>query len=84
MAESCVNKSHCGTDAPGWLNGAHPTVADGVVQREVCFSSFGSCCYYSKKINVRNCKGFYVYKLEPPPRCYLRYCGNGLRLSPGG
>ena len=83
MAESCVNRGHCGTDAPGWLNRAHPTVADGVVQREVCFSSVGSCCYYSTKIYVRNCEGFYVYKLEPPPHCYLRYCGSGLPQAPG-
>ena len=78
MALSCVNKGHCGTDAPRWLIGAHPTVDDGVVQHEVCFSSFGNCCYYSTKINVRNCEGFYVYRLQRPPHCYLRYCGSGL------
>ena len=84
MAESCVNLYHCGTDAPGWLNGAHPAVADGVVQREVCFSYLGSCCDYSNKISVRNCGAFYVYKLDPPSHCYLRYCGNGLPHAPGG
>ena len=83
MAESCVNMYHCGTDAPGWLNGTHPAVADGVVQRQVCFSYLGSCCHNSTNISVRNCGAFYVYKLEPPPDCYLRYCGNGLPQAPG-
>jgi len=82
MAESCVNMYHCGTDTPGWLNGAHPTEPDGIVTREVCFSYLGSCCYYSANTRVRNCGGFYIYKLETPPHCYLRYCGNGLPQAP--
>ena len=84
MAESCVNMNHCGTGAPGWLNGTHPAVLDGTVQRQVCFRYLNSCCYYSTYISVRNCGGFYVYKLERPPRCDLRYCGNGLPQAPGG
>ena len=35
MADKCVPQFHCGTDAPGWLNGTHPTVAEGVVTRTV-------------------------------------------------
>ena len=84
MAESCVDMYHCGTEAPGWLNGTHPAVTDGVVQREVCFRYLGSCCHYSTNISVRNCGGFCVYRLEPPPHRNLRYCGNGLPQAPGG
>lgn len=29
MPTSCVTKNRCGTHAPGWLSGAHPTVAQG-------------------------------------------------------
>ena len=85
MPESCVNTGHCGTKAPGWLNGNHPTVTDGAVERKVCFhfsSLISHCCLYSTYIKVRNCGRFYVYKLESPPRCDLRYCGNGLS-APG-
>ena len=38
MADKCVLLRRCGTSAPGWLNGAHPTVAEGVVNRQVCYS----------------------------------------------
>ena len=83
MAESCANKHYCGTDAPGWLSGGHPAVIDGNVKRKVCFSSFGQCCYYSNFVTVKNCGGFYVYKLERPPKCNLRYCGSGLPYAQG-
>ena len=83
MAESCVDSLRCGTFTPGWLNGSHPTVNEGVVQRRVCFGYHGHCCIYSTYIRVRNCGGFYVYQLKPLiiTPCYLRYCGNGYRSS---
>ena len=77
MAESCVEKHRCGTYSPGWLNGSHPTVNEGAVQRRVCFRYRGDCCFFSIYIRVRNCGGFYVYQLKPLTYCYLRYCGNG-------
>ena len=90
MADSCIPRSHCGTDMPGWLNGSHPTVADGAVNRSVCFSAAcplpDRCCYNSANITVRNCGGFFVYKLKRPPssKNKARYCGNGLpSVTPG-
>ena len=86
MAETCVDSlmsQFCSTDAPGWLSGGHPAVAEGAVRRKVCFAYFFGCCSYSKYISVRNCGAFFVYKLEPP-RCNLRYCGNGVPQAPGG
>lgn len=79
MAESCVIGGHCGTDRPGWLSGIHPSVAEGAVKRTVCFYGPSGCCHYSTEISVRNCGGFYVYRLGKPPnvRCPFRYCGNG-------
>lgn len=81
MAEHCVSKGRCGTFAPGWLSGTHPTLVEGAVERKVCFHWFdwmSDCCSFSTFIKVRNCGKFYVYKLRPPPVCSLRYCGNGL------
>ena len=84
MPKSCVAMYHCGTAMPGWLNGSHPAVADGAVQRTVCFNAANNCCYHSTNITVRNCGGFYVYRLKQPPTCHLRYCGNGVTpVTPG-
>ena len=82
MAESCVVVNRCGTYYPGWLNGSHPTVNEGVVQRTVCFRFIRFCCYFSTYIRVRNCGGFYVYELKPTKTFFnLRYCGNGCGSS---
>jgi len=77
MADKCVPMDHCGTKFPVWLNGKHPTVAEGVVIRRVCFS-VDKCCYWYQNITVKNCGAYFVYAL---PRLYSpqasRYCGNG-------
>ena len=58
-----------------WLNGAHPSVGDGKVTREVCFSWSGNCCGVKTNIEVINCGLFYVYKLVSTSTCSYRYCG---------
>ena len=83
MADSCVDHKHCGTDAPGWISGGHPSVADRVVSRIVCFRSISNCCKWSIVISVRNCGGFYVYWLQRPPHCNFRYCGSGIQPTSG-
>ena len=78
MADTCVLMYNCGTHDTGWLSGKHPSVADGAVHRKVCFTYFSGCCSYTLDVLVRNCGGFYVYKLQPTHYCLARYCGNGL------
>ncbi|CAH3133263.1 unnamed protein product [Porites lobata] len=75
MPTSCPPYYRCGTYATGWLNGGHPTVADGQVSRTVCFHWTSSCCEWSTNIKVRNCGSYYVYYLSGTPTCSLRYCG---------
>ncbi|XP_031553545.1 uncharacterized protein LOC116290605 isoform X2 [Actinia tenebrosa] len=77
MASSCVPINRCGSHATGWLSGGHPTVNEGMVRRRVCFHWSSNCCKWSTFIRVINCSGFYVYELQRPPVCQLRYCGNG-------
>ena len=77
MPTKCPETKRCGTHAPGWLNGNHPSVAEGIVSREVCYH-WGNCCRWKNKINVKNCGAFYVYELQKPPACSLRYCGKCL------
>ena len=75
MATTCPPILRCGTYATGWLNGGHPTVADGQVSRQVCFHWSSNCCRGSTNIKVRNCGSYYVYYLSGTPTCNLRYCG---------
>ena len=74
MPTTCPPRHRCGTRFPGWLSGDHPTVEDGEVSRTVCFTSrpYG-CCYYSRRIIVRNCTSFYVYLLVRT-RYNYRFC----------
>ncbi|XP_020609788.1 uncharacterized protein LOC110048345 isoform X2 [Orbicella faveolata] len=74
MPTNCPNKNRCGTHAPGWITGNHPSVADGVVTRTVCYHWSNTCCRWSNYIKVKNCGAFYVYELQKTPACYLRYC----------
>nr|XP_058970704.1 oncoprotein-induced transcript 3 protein-like [Pocillopora verrucosa] len=76
MPESSPNKNMCGTHAPGWLNGQHPSVAEGKVSRQVCFNWDGNSCKWQANIEVLNCDSFFIYKLVKPPTCQLRYCGS--------
>ena len=76
MPEKCVLTHRCGTRAPGWLFGAHPTVDEGVVIRTVCYHWGDNCCEASNNIKVKNCSSYYVYELQKPSGCYRRYCGN--------
>ena len=75
MPTSYVSIERCGTHASGWMNGAHPTVAEGKVTRKVCYR-YSSCCWRSNNIEVLNCGLYYVYKLSRPPNCTYRYCGS--------
>lgn len=61
MPTKCVPKMHCGALSPGWLNGKHPTVGEGVAERMICFTKDDDCCYWYSKVLVRNCSDFIVY-----------------------
>ena len=77
IPEECVPTKRCGTKAPGWLNGKHPTVQEGIVTREVCYHWSDNCCKWKNNIRIRNCGSYYVYELQKPPTCDLRYCVKG-------
>ena len=74
MPEKTVPEYHCGTHDPIWLNGRHPSVAEGNVVRPVCITSFGVDCDDTFDINVKNCGDFYVYYLRPTYYCAVAYC----------
>ena len=51
----------CGTDWPGWLTTAHPTVEDGEVQKKARFSDRDTGGKYYRKIFVKNCVSYFIY-----------------------
>ncbi|XP_058958507.2 uncharacterized protein [Pocillopora verrucosa] len=75
LPDSCTEPWACGTQASGWLRGSHPSMEEGVVQRTVCFSWSSTCCFAEVKVQVRNCYGYHVYKLQPTSFVVkARYC----------
>ncbi|KAL1281666.1 hypothetical protein QQF64_000469 [Cirrhinus molitorella] len=83
IPETCVATYRCGTAAPLWLRGGHPTVDDGVVTRDVCSHWSSYCCYYqSFPIKVKACPGnYYVYELVSPTLCNSAYCAAVTNIS---
>ncbi|XP_067047327.1 uromodulin-like isoform X2 [Acropora muricata] len=73
----CPPEHRCNTDLPGWMNGNHPNVEDGIVKRQVCFHGYSNCCYTATTIDVRNCGAYFVYRLTKVSFCNSRYCGTG-------
>ena len=66
---------HCGTNSSGWIRGAHPAVAEGVVKRQLCYRyNENECGFDSYEISIRNCGSFFVYKPPDLTECYLRLC----------
>ena len=52
---------------PGWMEGEHPKPEDGIVDRDVCFTTNGNCCSSRKQIKVVACskgnENYYLYRL---------------------
>lgn len=81
MATYCIPKESCNTHAVGWINGNHPSEVYQLVSTVVCFHWHSNCCEWSRPVQIRNCRGYYIYELQNPGSCTRRYCGvNGLYL----
>ena len=63
MPTSCVQQFHCGTHAPIWLNGVHPSIADGEVVRTACVNipSYNPLEVNISTFFILNDKGIYIY-----------------------
>lgn len=67
----------CGTDAPIWIDGKHPTIDEGIISVKACANirrirPFGCGTHYT--LRVVNCGDFYLYRLKRPWQCNLAYC----------
>ena len=73
MPTKAPKRLSCGTTIPIWMNGSHPSVEEGAVNRTACSKVFVDCLE-RYNIKVRNCSGFYIYQLQEPHDCYSAYC----------
>ena len=48
LPESPVDYKMCNTNAPGWMNGSHPTQPGELVDRIVCFTYIDNYCFWQK------------------------------------
>lgn len=78
MPENKVLPNNCGTHAPIWLKGTHPTKKGENVVRRACINAFNidpDGCFDSFNINITKCPGdYFVYYLRPPWYCSAGYC----------
>lgn len=74
MPEEPQLEYDCGTDAPGWLDGAHPTGWGETASVRTCYRWSGDDCNWSNDIRITNCGQFYAYELVTPPVSCLAYC----------
>ena len=79
MPTSRVNPYHCGTAAPIWFRGQHPSSADltVTVQARTNFFNLSNGCHQPFNVKIRQCSGslpFFVYYLKPTCSCAVAYC----------
>ncbi|XP_072894514.1 uncharacterized protein [Hemitrygon akajei] len=74
IPETVIPPYKCSGTSPGWLNGSHPSVGEGEVNRTVCFSYWGNNCSTKRTIKIKNCGAFFVYWLKPTHCCNKVYC----------
>ena len=78
MMTTCPSNNKCGASFSAWLNGNHPTVAQGTVRKKVCIRKLEprDCCANFYFTDVKNCGSYFIYKLLPDQfSCSFRYCG---------
>ncbi|XP_048587651.1 uncharacterized protein LOC116605921 [Nematostella vectensis] len=72
IRSSCPLKADCQV----WINGTHPSRAQGTVEHELCFRGASGCCEHKARVEVRQCYGYNVYKFMglPPRDAYPQIC----------
>ena len=75
MATISPGTEKCGASYTAWLSGGHPTVAEGIVEREVCINTFQGDCHVKGIVKVKNCTSYYIYKFFDINACPFHYCG---------
>ncbi|XP_057295079.1 uncharacterized protein LOC130623591 isoform X2 [Hydractinia symbiolongicarpus] len=76
ILSNCTNApNQCGTRSPGWMQGPHPEVDDGIVSRNLRYYTH-YCGDDHGAVLVRNCGNFYTYRFGNIPywSCQFGIC----------
>ncbi|XP_069107696.1 LOW QUALITY PROTEIN: von Willebrand factor D and EGF domain-containing protein-like [Argopecten irradians] len=72
---SCVESKSCGTFAPVWLRlPAEGLPLPGQIRNGEGCANYESCCAFSFPVVIKNCRDFFIYKLEWIYGCPVAYC----------
>ena len=75
IASQVVPYAHCNTYASGYLASHHPEEEGKTIPAKICFNNGGSnACWEEIQIQIKKCKGFYIYDLQEAPDCTMRFC----------
>lgn len=78
LPEGPVAQSQCGTYGTGYLQGTHPTAAEGIVTRTAGFT-WDNALNCVVNIQVVNCNHeYYVYYLPEACACANSYCASNV------
>ncbi|KXJ10047.1 Oncoprotein-induced transcript 3 protein [Exaiptasia diaphana] len=86
MPETKPSPNHCGTVAPIWIRDTHPTTKGQQKDVTACanIQNIANGCLVKHKISIKNCGGFYVYKLKRIYGCPAAYCAGDKKPCPRG
>jgi len=78
LIEGPVEPWSCGTQAPIWLNGTHPTDTTEVTAKVCATYTSENICGWNGTVRIRLCNEsgseYFVYLLAVPTGCPLAYC----------
>ena len=75
ITSQTVPWDHCNTYVPGYLaSGHHPDEEGKTIPAKICFHGYSDPCKYEMQIQIKKCKGFYIYNLPEVPYCPRRFC----------
>ncbi|XP_033728931.1 uncharacterized protein LOC117318039 [Pecten maximus] len=72
---SCVESKSCGTFAPVWLRlPAEGLPLPGKTRNGEGCANYEDCCAFSFPVVIKNCRDFFIYRLEWIYGCPVAYC----------
>ena len=77
ITSQVVPSDHCNTYHSGYLarESHHPDEEGKTIPAKICFHlSSSEPCWRELQIQIKNCKGFYIYDLPEVPQCRFRFC----------